>query len=236
MTLNTSFSFDIRVTAEDTVTSNLYRFVYGNPKSKVHLYPSGSSFDLEHQQSVSDLNDTTNSSGIWPLSPSEDNHCSQCSAGSFSVGVDTLECALCPPGHYSPTEGNSQCTPCPEGTFSYTWGSQICRLCMIGSAANKEGSEYCQLCPEGYMTDREGAAHCTVSVRSTDLRTSYAIIASFGVVLNGTSLEEVERLGTGLYLQLNDSYLCFSCPWFWHNGVEDFNQNRHGRCIEHICW
>eukprot|EP00210_Caulerpa_lentillifera_P001894 g1822.t1 len=198
MTLNTSFSFDIRVTAEDTVTSNLYRFVYGNPKSAVQLYPSGSSFDIESHQSVSSLNASANSSGIWPISPSDYDWCSQCSAGSFSVGVDTLECALCPPGHYSPTAGNSECIPCPEGTFSYTWGSQICRQCMIGSAANKQGSEYCQLCPDRYMTDREGSAHCTVSIKSTDLSTSYAIIASFGVVLNGTSLEEVERLGTGV--------------------------------------
>ena len=69
------------------------------------------------------------------------------------------------------------------------------RPCMIGSAANQRGSRYCQLCPDGYTTFAEGAAHCTVPVESTDLSRYYAVIASFDVVLNGTSLEEIERLG-----------------------------------------
>lgn len=70
------------------------------------------------------------------------------------------------------------------------------RPCIFGSAANQVGSLYCQLCPEGYMTEKEGAAHCTVPVESTDLHQYYAVILSFSVLLNGTSLEEIESLGT----------------------------------------
>ena len=67
---------------------------------------------------------------------------------------------------------------------------------MFGSATNRRGSQYCHLCPEGYMTERDGSAHCTVLIESTDLRRHYAVIASFDVLLDGTSLEEIEDLGT----------------------------------------
>jgi len=190
---NASLSFDIRVTAADNVTSNLYRFVYGKRNSVYQLFAAGSSFDMEQEHAEERSENVTSTrleSKRW---------CEECSVGTFSIGVDALQCALCEPGHYADHSGSSYCKECPEGTFTYTWGSEMCRPCMFGSAANKPGSQYCELCPDGYITDKEGAAHCTVPVKFTDLRRYYAVIASFRVVLNGTSLQEIERLGKSVH-------------------------------------
>lgn len=199
-----SFSFDIRVTAADNVTSNLYRFVYGKRHSRYHYYAAGSSFDMKRNAPPSTK--THISKHI------RSGTCSRCPTGMFSVGVDALQCSICRPGHYTNRIGSAKCHPCPQGTFTYTWGSDMCRYwtpldkkisswlclirpCLFGSAAVGEGSEYCELCPEGYITQSEGSAHCTVLIESTDLRRYYAVIVSFGVVLNGTTLEEIDQLG-----------------------------------------
>jgi len=107
---------------------------------------------------------------------------------------------------------------------------------MFGSVAARPGSRYCELCPDGYITEKEGSAHCTVPVKFTDLRRYYAVIASFVVVLNGTTLEEVELLGTRKPIEMSSPLaMPFSCSCVWAYDIEDTGQDRHGRCLEHIC-
>ena len=48
------------------------------------------------------------------------------------------------------------------------------------------------MCPEGTTNLEDGAAACQIAVApGTNLATRYAVIVSFGVLLNGTSLEDV---------------------------------------------
>ena len=48
------------------------------------------------------------------------------------------------------------------------------------------------MCPEGTTNLEDGAAACQIAIApGTNLATRYAVIVSFGVLLNGTSLEDV---------------------------------------------
>lgn len=123
--MNASLSFDIRVTAADNVTSNLYRFVYGKRNSTYNYFVLGSSFDMEQtiKDPNSDLETQTSASSAYYSEGS----CEQCPLGTFSVGIDSEQCSLCRPGYYTEHFAMCQCKPCPLGTFTYTWGSKSCR-------------------------------------------------------------------------------------------------------------
>jgi len=114
---NASICFDIRVTAADNVTSNLYRFVYGKPDSTFQFYAPGSSFDVERTLPGKADN----------KAPVHARWCKECETGMFSIGVDALQCNLCQPGTYANRTGSRKCDLCPAGMFTYTWGSEQCR-------------------------------------------------------------------------------------------------------------
>lgn len=69
---------------------------------------------------------------------------------------------------------------------------------MIGTFSSGNASRQCGICDKGWTTQGEGCSSCTVKVQSTDLTKDYAIIASFGVVLNGTSLREIHDMELGV--------------------------------------
>lgn len=69
---------------------------------------------------------------------------------------------------------------------------------MLGTFSAGNGSEQCTICENGWTTHEEGRSSCMVRVRSTDLSKDYAIIASFAVLLNGTSLEEISDIERGV--------------------------------------
>ena len=55
-----------------------------------------------------------------------------------------------------------------------------------------QGSHLCYMCPENMSNLEDGSSSCTVPVQpGTNLTTRYAVIVSFGVYLNGTTLDEI---------------------------------------------
>lgn len=69
---------------------------------------------------------------------------------------------------------------------------------MLGTFSEGNGSRQCAICDQGWTTYGEGHSSCMVRVHSTDLSKDYAIIASFAVLLNGTSLEEISDMEPGV--------------------------------------
>jgi hypothetical protein len=61
---------------------------------------------------------------------------------------------------------------------------------MLG--ARGQGARLCLMCPENATNAEDGSDACAVPVRpGTNLTTRYAVIVSFGVFLNGTSLADI---------------------------------------------
>lgn len=55
-----------------------------------------------------------------------------------------------------------------------------------------QGSRLCLMCPENATNLEDGSDACPVAVQpGTNLTTRYAVIVSFGVFLNGTSLDDI---------------------------------------------
>ena len=56
----------------------------------------------------------------------------------------------------------------------------------------EQGSRLCLMCPENATNVEDGSDACAVAVLpGTNLTTRYAVIVSFGVFLNGTSLADI---------------------------------------------
>lgn len=127
---NMSLSFDIRVTAEDSVTTNLYKFVLGSPSSIVKVFAAGSTYDVTSSQAVpAEAGD--DDSGVWPLDPFQKSHCTKCPRGMYSSAIDSPQCSPCPPGHFTDSLGSCDCQQCSPGTFTYTWTSEACRYAAL---------------------------------------------------------------------------------------------------------
>lgn len=114
---------------------------------------------------------------------------------------------VCPPGKYAASPFSTGCLYCPPGSFSYYWGAPTCRTCLPGTFAAAAGSLFCDICRDGTTTRSEGATECEVAV-SSDGRgvrlddslaaSDVAILLSFGLLLDGASLEAVSRSLTGI--------------------------------------
>ncbi|WIA09604.1 hypothetical protein OEZ85_008996 [Tetradesmus obliquus] len=140
----------------------------------------------------------------WPPSPAQNPRCTVCPNGTYSTRVDADECKVCPPGKYAASPFSTSCLFCPPGSFSYYWGAPACRTCLPGTFAAEAGSLFCNICRDGSTTSSEGATSCDVSlsdggsVLDSQGASEYAILLSFGVVLDGTLLEAVTRSTTGI--------------------------------------
>ncbi|WIA29687.1 hypothetical protein OEZ86_012169 [Tetradesmus obliquus] len=140
----------------------------------------------------------------WPPSPAQNPKCTVCPNGTYSTRVDADECKVCPPGKYAASPFSTSCLFCPPGSFSYYWGAPACRTCLPGTFAAEAGSLFCNICRDGSTTSSEGATSCDVSlsdggsVLDSQGASEYAILLSFGVVLDGTLLEAVTRSTTGI--------------------------------------
>ncbi|GMH32813.1 hypothetical protein BSKO_00647 [Bryopsis sp. KO-2023] len=195
---NVSISFDILVTGEDTVTTNRYQFILGSPSSDVKVFAAGSAYDRDPSENHEVEPKLPDDNSSWPASPAQSAWCKICPEGMYSSVVDSPECSPCRPGHYADWPGSCGCKLCSPGTYTYMWSSEACRPCMIGTYSKGSGSEQCDICSKDWTTHGEGQSSCLVHVRKTDLSKHYAIIASFGVFLNGTSLEEISSLEPGV--------------------------------------
>ncbi|CAD7704232.1 unnamed protein product [Ostreobium quekettii] len=196
---NFSLGFDILVTAADRVTSNRYQFVLGNDNRT-----RGEAGHGQREKNDSVLSRDWELKG-WPKSPAQNAQCHACEKGHYSSGVNVRTCSKCAPGHFADTYGSCKCTPCPAGTFTYNWASENCRSCILGTYTSETASQYCKVCEEGWMTDGDMRDNCTVKLLPTDLSREYAIIVSLGVILNGSSLDEIQTLKTGLISGVNAS-------------------------------
>ena len=55
-----------------------------------------------------------------------------------------------------------------------------------------QGSRLCSMCPSNLTNLQDGSTACSSPiVPGTNLRVRYAVIVSFGVLLNGTDLDEI---------------------------------------------
>ncbi len=63
---------------------------------------------------------------------------------------------------------------------------------MLSTPLTLQGSRLCFMCPENMTNLEDGSTACSVPVQpGTNLTMRYAVIVSFGVYLNGTTLEEI---------------------------------------------
>lgn len=75
-------------------------------------------------------------------------------------------------------------------------GSKYCvRVCgSVTHGERLQGSKLCMMCPANMTNLEDGSHDCPVLVLpGTNLAARYAVIVSFGIYLNGTSLEEVAQ-------------------------------------------
>lgn len=103
-----------------------------------------------------------------------DQVCSACSAGSFSVDVNVLSCQAwrqCEPGTYVQAEGSStsnvSCVGCPSGSFSSGTNTATCMTqtnCQPGQYVSNPGSasmdRSCAECPDGQYSASINAGSC----------------------------------------------------------------------------
>ncbi|CAL8464733.1 g4268 [Coccomyxa elongata] len=130
----------------------------------------------------------------WPVPPSRQPWCGTCPAGWATTVIDAQHCMLCRPGTYAAARHSPKCAPCANGTYAYSWGSTHCNHCIIGTYAPWRGSKLCMMCPTNTTNLEDGSYDCPVAVLpGASLAARYAVIVSFGVYLNGTSLEEIAR-------------------------------------------
>lgn len=55
-----------------------------------------------------------------------------------------------------------------------------------------QGSRLCLMCPENMTNPEDGSSSCPLQLQpGTNLTMRYAVIVSFGVFLNGTSLDDI---------------------------------------------
>lgn len=55
-----------------------------------------------------------------------------------------------------------------------------------------QGEELCTMCPQNFTNFEDGSSECSIPMTpGTNLRMRYAVIVSFGVFLNGTSLDSI---------------------------------------------
>ncbi|KAK9837118.1 hypothetical protein WJX81_003998 [Elliptochloris bilobata] len=128
----------------------------------------------------------------WPRPPGQAPWCAACPAGWASTALDAADCRMCAPGTFAPAQRAPACSACPNGTYANSWGSTHCAHCIIGTHAPRVGSRLCLMCPENATNLEDGSDACTVAVQpGTNLTTRYAVIVSFGVFLNGTSLDDI---------------------------------------------
>ncbi|KAL0046818.1 hypothetical protein WJX82_010658 [Trebouxia sp. C0006] len=128
----------------------------------------------------------------WPLPPAQEPWCSICPAGWASNTVDAKECSMCMPGYYAENPDSPACLPCPEGTYSSSWGSSQCSHCITGTYSPSEGSQLCSMCGENTTNLEDGSSSCPVAlVPGASPSYRYAVIVSFGVLLNGTALDDI---------------------------------------------
>jgi hypothetical protein len=73
--------------------------------------------------------------------------CTNCPAGTESLGTGVSSCTSCKPGYYSDS-GFSQCEPCDRGYFAVLNGSSQCVPCGKGYYSAQKGSTQCQACPQ----------------------------------------------------------------------------------------
>ncbi|KAK9825612.1 hypothetical protein WJX74_010253 [Apatococcus lobatus] len=128
----------------------------------------------------------------WPIPPSQEPWCSVCPAGWATQGVDAPTCEMCPKGSFAAQPLSPGCTDCPRGTYASSWGSTHCNHCIVGTFGPEEGEELCTMCPKNFTNFEDGSSGCSIPViPGTNLRMRYAVIVSFGVFLNGTSLDSI---------------------------------------------
>ncbi|DBA75632.1 TPA: hypothetical protein ACH3X2_009068 [Trebouxia sp. C0005] len=128
----------------------------------------------------------------WPLPPAQEPWCSLCPAGWASNTVDAKECSMCMPGYYAENPDSPTCLPCPGGTYSSSWGSSQCSHCITGTYSPSEGSQLCSMCGENTTNLEDGSSSCPVAlVPGASPSYRYAVIVSFGVLLNGTALDDI---------------------------------------------
>ncbi|MCD4750377.1 MAG: IPT/TIG domain-containing protein [Thermoanaerobaculales bacterium] len=87
--------------------------------------------------------------------------CSDCAAGTFASGEDSVSCTPCPIGYEVPFSGAQACMVCGVGTAAPNPGSVNCGVCSAGFFASGEGAAYCEPCPPGQVSDVFGASACT---------------------------------------------------------------------------
>lgn len=112
------------------------------------------------------------------FSPTGNEPCLDCPAGTFQNQSGQTSCTPCPAGFINNAAGSSACTPCGTGTFQDASGQTACLPCAPGTAtasigqsacepctagrfANAVGSTTCSECNPGYFTDTTGEASCT---------------------------------------------------------------------------
>eukprot|EP00884_Botryococcus_braunii_P021518 jgi/Botrbrau1/804/Bobra.0352s0001.1 len=109
-----------------------------------------------------------------------------------STQVDADSCQMCGPGSFAPLPSSPACLACPNGTYASSWGSTHCNHCIIGTYAPHPGSRLCLMCPDNMTNLEDGSEGCGAPIQpGTNLTMRFAVIVSFGVYLNGASLDEI---------------------------------------------
>ncbi|KAK9803015.1 hypothetical protein WJX72_000035 [[Myrmecia] bisecta] len=215
LTPGTPVKVPIVVVAEDGVTSLRY-YVYilraedpsGNSTLGAALSAAGSVLSAAEGNSTLSIVHATSTNGAqdmlidltadeplplgWPVPPSHSPECSVCPAGWAATTVDAARCQLCSPGSYAAAPQSPACALCLAGSYAANWGSTHCPHCIIGTYSPYQGSRLCTMCPDNMTNHEDGSSNCAIPVQpGTNLTIRYAVIISFGVFFNGTTLDEI---------------------------------------------
>ena len=123
-----------------------------------------------------------------------------CRPGTY-LDPDTGACVDCSPGTYSDDLSSLECTPCPRGQAATTAGSSRCTPCDPGHYASETGTAQCVACPAGTFVGFGGAA-------SAD----QCVPCSPGTFADAPGAAKCEPCGAGTYQELSQQIACVPCP------------------------
>lgn len=161
----------------------------------------------------------------------ENNSCTLCPAGKYSMQAGATLCFACMAGSFTNQPGMSQCTlsglgefvpkagcvnasACSPGTFQYVGGSSACLSCPIGSFQPSQGASFCVNCALGMFQSEVGQSSCSlcdVGMFVDQVGQTSCTLCPIGSIENSTGSMACRECSPGTYQPHMGESTCLPC-------------------------
>lgn len=87
--------------------------------------------------------------------------CTVCDPGRFQSGFTKSSCAACGQGRYAPDAAAQKCEHCKAGKYTKYTAAQRCEDCKAGQYGNEPQQSRCKMCPKHYYQGDSSQQDCT---------------------------------------------------------------------------